>query len=496
VGKRGERGRWYRLAAALVVPVSVGCGALLPGTDREAPQANGDAGASDAAVRDAATADACAGCSSTCFEGVCDGARIVQVSAGTGTDCALTRAGSVWCWGSNENGQLGVPPSASWSVADAPSEAGTSVPYTPQPAEVPGVRGVTQIALGGGSVCALDLHGTVWCWGDNTYGQLGHATVLDTESCSSHACSHVPTAIPGFTAKSISVGPRSACAVTSTSEVACWGDNQYGELGVGKTGGLTTTPATIPEFPHIAKVAVGSPTCALTMDGNIWCWGDGNAALGHAVGTWGEVGAGPLNGVRCAPTPTPVFRADNETMAFGPAALVATDLATAVDDACAVAGGVVWCWGDNTLGTGGSPSSGDPFFPMNLGAPASAVSVASTHACLTTAGGVGACWGQGDWGELGIGDFLLDASTGRSCQALFACTPTALAGAGAWSQVSVAFAQGLGLKSDGTVWAWGVNSTGCFGHAPGYDGDDVCPAPGWHTRFPCAAAPVQVLGLP
>jgi hypothetical protein len=483
--------------AALVAPLLASCAGLLPGSDAIPVTDDGGAGA-DASPLDAGdTATDASDAGSACTDAGCGGNRIVQIAATTGQGCALTLAGSVWCWGSNEHGQLGVRPSASPSACPFVLEGGQAIPCNPTPTEVPGLHDVTQIALGNGSACALDRSGSVWCWGDNSNGNLGHPASRD-DQCTTpvvHACNSTPTKIPNLTAKWISQNEIVGCAVTSADKVACWGGNSHGELGIGAMGESVSSPQVIPDLDGVAKVVTGWPNCALKHDGSVLCWGNGGLALGHAPGTHGDYDAGADGSY--ALSPTPIYIKDNVTPAFGVAgqgAGVATDISTGLNTACAVAGGEVWCWGDDSAGVVGASSNGSHFDPVRLGAAATSLSIELTEGCLVQANGVGQCWGQGAWGETGIGHRLLDASEG-DCTDHFGCVlPTNLASPGPWQQVSAAFGQAMGLKSDGTVWAWGINDTARLGHAPGTKGDLACSIP--NQAYPCQPTPVQVLGLP
>jgi alpha-tubulin suppressor-like RCC1 family protein len=172
-------------------------------------------------------------------------------------------------------------------------------------------------------------------------------------------------------------------------------------------------------------------------------------------------------------------------------------LSIGYDNACAVAGGRVWCWGDDSAGVTGA-AFGDHFEPIALDdrvsgdAGVASVSIAISHGFLLDANGVAAAWGESRWGECGTGHVVTDGNctNGVGCLEI----PTKLAVPGPWSQVVAAFSQGVGLKSDGTVWTWGINDTGRLGHSPGTDGDLLCQL-GQTQSFACDPTPRPVSGL-
>jgi alpha-tubulin suppressor-like RCC1 family protein len=73
--------------------------------------------------------------------------------------------------------------------------------------------------------CALDVAGFAWCWGDNTYGELGDAT---------NTSSATPVEVTGGIAFAyLKAGELFTCGVTGEGVAWCWGDNEYGQLGNG-----------------------------------------------------------------------------------------------------------------------------------------------------------------------------------------------------------------------------------------------------------------------
>jgi alpha-tubulin suppressor-like RCC1 family protein len=183
-------------------------------------------------------------------------AGVVGVAADGFHGCALGASGNVSCWGS------GADAGADWSV----------------PVAVPGLAsGALQVAVGGAHACALLADGTVACWGDNSKGQLGAG--LDGGASLS------PLAVAGLSEVSVlSAQSFNTCALTSAGAVWCWGDNTWGQLGIGTVGGIANVPGQILALPSTADLAVGARhACALDADNGLWCWGDnGLGQLGLA----------------------------------------------------------------------------------------------------------------------------------------------------------------------------------------------------------------------
>jgi alpha-tubulin suppressor-like RCC1 family protein len=186
------------------------------------------------------------------------------LTAGLAHACAITSSNTVACWGHNENGQLGL---GHTSPVDAPTEI---------PSE--NLAGVTALSSGAFHTCALKDNGTVACWGDNYWGQLGlgHRTGASA-----------PALIPGTTLSGVAAvtaaGETHTCALKNDGSVACWGNNYYGQLGLGHTFSVIT-PAAIPTALLSDATAIVEKvfhTCALKRGGVVACWGKNDlAALG------------------------------------------------------------------------------------------------------------------------------------------------------------------------------------------------------------------------
>jgi hypothetical protein len=131
---------------------------------------------------------------------------------GAGTSCAIRASGEVWCWGSNFRGQLGTPSSLLRS---------STIPI-----RVAGISDAIQIEGNSDTVCALKNDRTLWCWGDNSAGQLGRGTIGGSEP--------TPAQVTGLSSvQDFAVTADTVCAVTTTGEAYCWGSDRFAQLGNG-----------------------------------------------------------------------------------------------------------------------------------------------------------------------------------------------------------------------------------------------------------------------
>jgi alpha-tubulin suppressor-like RCC1 family protein len=353
------------------------------------------------------------------------------ITAGVAHTCALNGTGTVLCWGSNEFGQLGN--GSTTSIAS--------------PVQVVGLTSsAVSIAAGSESTCALMSAGSVWCWGDNSNGQLGNGTFTQ---------STVPVQVMDFTGSAplsgiarIAAGQSHTCAVTSAGAAFCWGDNSKGELGNG-TEIVSSLPVPVSGLATgVATMAAGSDfTCAVTADGGAKCWGDGaSGQLGNgtsansttastvldATGSsaltgvvtlsagfenacalttagnvlcWGANGAGQLgNGVTGSASALPVeVLNSNGQSPLGDVVAISSGL----DSNCAVtSAGTTECWGANAsgqLGNGSSTNSPSPVVVAGLSSGVAAIASGDEHTCAATSAGTAQCWGSNANGQLANG---------------------------------------------------------------------------------------------
>jgi hypothetical protein len=210
---------------------------------------------------------------------------------------------TIFCWGSNRNGELGHDP-----ALDDSCDNGTCSPM-PTRVEINGGEPVPadEIDAGDEEVVCLRRADTVECWGYGGYGMVGPDAVDGN--------TFVPQLIGGVSAASISVGATHACAVTTSGSAVCWGVNAEGQLGTGTTTGdgvtecLSGAPCHVDAVEVIGfagtQVAAGlNATVARDGAGALWTWGwNGFANLAHEPGAGDDIAC---NQFACDPTPRQV----------------------------------------------------------------------------------------------------------------------------------------------------------------------------------------------
>jgi hypothetical protein len=317
------------------------------------------------------------------------------VSVGTGVACALLSDGSVRCWGSNDQGQLGD---------------GTNVAFSSKPVRVLGISNATALATGGtitaggkGAAssaygCALLADRSVKCWG-RFPGRAFDGSAAD---------SPLPTTITGLSdVTGLAAGNWHACALLASGSVQCWGDNSEGELGTGTVSGCriwSCPPDSDRAKPVTANLngvtaisgqgSIGS--CVVLPPGVVACWGS--------------------------------FMADVSMPSFllvGGVVTTAKGLSAGYDHACAVTrSGGVQCWQRGV-------------FPVAVGGfagPVVAVSAGRFHTCALLDTGVVQCWAE--------------ATSSNDT------TPRTVANVSDATAISAGYSQTCALIRDGSVRCW------------------------------------------
>ena len=262
---------------------------------------------------------------------------VIAVSGGDEHSLALKNDGTVWAFGDNGQGQLG---DGTFTLSGIP-------------VQVSGLTDVVAIEANSYQSFALKSDGTVWGWGDDWYYQLGAAS---TDTCTNWDCPYpIQVAGPGGTGFltdviEVAAGYFHTLALKSDGTVWSWGDESYGELGQGFNS-QSQFPVQVCEvystgcdtpLSNVIHIAAGSyHSFAVKSDGTVWAWGD-NISWELGIGTTSSIG-----------TPTQVCAID-ETPACSIFLDSTSDIVTSDQAAATLINGAIVLWGSNFLGVLGT----------------------------------------------------------------------------------------------------------------------------------------------
>lgn len=328
-----------------------------------------------------------------------------SVSAGNGHSLGIKSDGTLWAWGLNNSGQLGLGDTVDRNV---PSRVGTTNDWS-------------QVWACSSHSLAIKVDGSLWSWGHNTNGQLG---LDDTEG------RLVPTKI-GVDTDWIALGGfGSSYALKSNGTLWAWGQNNYGQLGMGDNVNRIVPIQVGIDEDWVSISSRDLFVCALKSDGSLWAWGRNQ---------FGQLGVGDdLD--RNIPA-----RVGEET----------DWLAIRGLQNCCIAlksNGTLWAWGGNNNGRLGLGDTMNRIIPTQVGIDDDWTAIApGSSSCLAFKNN-GSLWGWGynSTGTLGLGDTA------------HRYIPTRIGTDHNWVSASSS-AWTLAIKVDGSLWSWGLNSLGQLG---------------------------------
>jgi len=323
----------------------------------------------------------------------------------------------LFSWGYNGNGQLGINNTTDQS---SPNQVGSLTVWA-------------KIDVGDYYMASVRDNNTLWTWGDNTYGELGQN---DTTARSS------PTQMGSLTTwKSVACGNNHTLALKTDGTLWAWGYNGNGELGQNNNTNYSSA-VQIGSATNWSKISAGANHClAIKEDGTLWAWGANTAGeTGHLTG----YGIG-VNGIL---TPTQV----------GSLTTWAEVSAGAYYSLAIKTDGTLWAWGDNQDGNLGTNNTTDYSSPVQSGAASNWKKVSTSlngygvyHVLGIKTDGTLWAWGNGDYGQIGDGDFIYYSS------AVQIGTDTD------WDDIAAGSGYSLAVKTNGTLWSWGYNEYGMLG---------------------------------
>lgn len=322
------------------------------------------------------------------------------IAAGNFHTCGIRSGGRLFCWGSNDQGKLGV---GDQNPRDVPTEV-----------DMGGMTWRT-VAAGLGHTCGIRDDGSLWCWGYSGGGQTGGPS------------SDVPMMVDSGPWRDVVAATGHSCAVSEADELYCWGDDGFGARGdgLGDAPGVLVEIGTGLAWASVARGGLGDHACARTTDGDFYCWGDaGN----------GQVGDGEL--------------VDEHAPQQVPGGAGWTAIAGGGDQTCGVRGADLLCWGGYYL-----RQADIQVTPVEMtgGTGWTDVAIGREHGCAIDGAKHLWCWGDGADGELGNGANGYEED------------PVAIEVTREWLDVTVGAHHTCAIEepspgaSAGSVWCWGAN---------------------------------------
>src|SRR3989344_546890 len=335
-----------------------------------------------------------------------------SVSNNTFSASAIKSDGTLWAWGKGATfGNLGLGDVINRS---SPVQVGT-------------IGAWAKVRVGRNFVAATKTDGTLWSWGANT-GQLGQN---DTVSRSS------PVQVGTLTTWSAISADQHVLALKTDSTLWSWGTNAYGQLGFSDVINRSS-PVQVGTLATWSDIQAGNHSVALKTDNTLWVWGQNSSGeLGFADAVKRsspvQVGGGAAwKGIASG---------QNHTLAL--------------QDPSLLANSQLFSWGSNTSGQLGLDDAVARSSPVQVGTVSTWAVVASggTHSVALKSDSSLWVSGKNDFGQLRLGDVVLRSS------------PVQVGGLLPWSQIAAGYHHSLALKTNGTLWIWGRNNKGQTGQA-------------------------------
>jgi len=398
--------------------------------------------------------------------------QFTSISLGYAHTCAIATNGKTYCWGYGIYGQLG----------DGNNED-KKTPALVNTTAIGNVQFIS-ISLGWEHTCAIATNGKAYCWGYNSWGQLGDGTNIDRNTPVL-----VDTSVMGNVQfNSISLGYRHSCIITNNGKTYCWGLNSSGQLGDG-TNEEKNTPALVDtraignaQFSSLASGVYHS--CAIATDGKTYCWGlNNNRQLGDntinnrnkpVLVDVSSIGNSKFTHIFLAQLYSCSIDTNNEIFCWGSMpnmnvrqsySLQNQKIALGYFHSCTISNeGKTYCWGKNSNGQLGDGTIIDKNTPVLVDTASignvqfTSIALGTNHTCAIATNGNTYCWGDNLYGQLGISD-----TSGYITKSKPVLVDTASVGNIQFTSLDLGEFYTCGLTTNGKIYCWGANYKGQLG---------------------------------
>jgi alpha-tubulin suppressor-like RCC1 family protein len=349
--------------------------------------------------------------------------NVTAIAAGGYYSVALTQDGTVWTWGHNNSGQLGI------------GTGGDENDRQIVPVQVPNLNNIITIAGGHEHTIALCNDNTGWAWGKNSEGQLGNSSTVD---------SYIPIQVTGLSnITSVSGGEAHTVVLRRDGTVWTWGRNWDGQLGNTNSPLISSIPVQVQNLNNIiTSIDTGYfTTLALCEENTVRGWGRNN----H-----GQLGVGVTIDTRM---PVQEMQRMNDVIAITAGTGVISGYTIVLRSNRSV-----WSWGRNNEGQLGVNDRRDRWIPEQVLFPEqageiTAIAAGSEHSVALCSNGIVWAWGLNSNGQVGNNTTIRRLTPVRA-QFPVEITITA---------ITAGLNRTVALCSNGNVWSWGRNSHGQLG---------------------------------